>query len=140
MQAANLSSFELFKNVPEQLIDRIISGCFPQIISTGHYLVRKGVDNHQLFLLMEGSAAIYLDESDVPLKIVSTGATIGEISLMDCKSATASVLTLTECQVLVLEETQVWALFCENCTFARNYLKLLTSRLRIVNINLISMI
>ena len=140
MQAANLSSFELFKNVPAQLIDGIASGCSPQIISMGHYLVRKGVDNHQLYLLLEGRVAIYLDETDSPLKIVSTGATIGEISLMDCKSATASVLTLTECQVIILDEKQVWALFCDNCTFARNYMKILTSRFRAVNNQVISSI
>jgi diguanylate cyclase (GGDEF)-like protein len=123
-----------------QLIDSILPSCSPQIISPGNYLVRKGVDNHQLYLLLEGSAAIYLDESDLPLKIISTGAIIGEISLMDNKSATASVITLTECQVIVLDEKQVWALFCDNCTFARNYLKLLTSRLRTVNSQVIASI
>lgn len=133
MKAANLSSFELFKNIPIRLIDSLLSSCPIQIISPGSYLVRKGVDNHQLYFLLEGTAAIYLDESDLPLKVISTGATIGEISLVDNKSATASVITLTECQVIALDEKQVWALFCENCTFARNYLRLLTSRLRTVN-------
>jgi diguanylate cyclase (GGDEF)-like protein len=140
MKAANLSSFELFKNVPESLIDSILPSCSLQVISAGNYLVRKGVDNHQLYLLLEGNVAIYLDESDLPLKIVSAGSTIGEISLMDRKSATASVITLTECQVIVLDEKQVWALFCDSCTFARNYLQLLTSRLRIVNSQVVSSI
>ena len=138
MKFADLSSFDLFKNVPLTLIAELLPDYRIDTIPVESYLVKRGVDNHLLYLLLEGDVAIYLDERDPPLKVVSTGEIIGEISLTDKKPATATVVALTECKAIILSEELVWQFFYNNCFFAKNYLLIMSSRFRCANNQVIS--
>ncbi len=69
MKATDLTSFELFNNVPLELINSVLANCSVYTIPAGQHLIKKDVKNSALYLLLEGEVQIYLEE-DKPLRII----------------------------------------------------------------------
>ena len=137
MKATDLTSFELFNNVPLELINSVLANCSVYTIPAGQHLIRKDVKNSALYLLLEGEVQIYLEE-DKPLRIIWAGDVIGEISLIDQQSATASAISLVECKVIAINEPLVWSLVEQSHLFAINLLRLMAGRFRGVNSQVVS--
>ncbi len=137
MKATDLTSFELFNNVPLELINSVLANCSVYTIPAGQHLIRKDVKNSALYLLLEGEVQIYLEE-DKPLRIIWAGDVIGEISLIDQQSATASAISLVECKVIMINEPLVWSLVEQSHLFAINLLRLMAGRFRGVNSQVVS--
>jgi diguanylate cyclase (GGDEF)-like protein len=133
MHAIDLTSFDLFKNVPLELIDEILPEHSVHTIPAGQHLLKRDSNNAALYLLLEGEVEIYLDEEDKPLKKILAGDVIGEISLIDRQSATASAISLCECKVIAISEELVWRLVEQSHLFSINLLRLIAGRFRGVN-------
>lgn len=140
MKSIDLASFCLFKNVPSELLNRILPEHSVYTIPAGQHLVKKDCKNTALYLLLDGEVEIYLDEEDKPLKKVRAGDIIGEISLVDQKSATASAISLCECRVIVISEELIWKLVEQSHQFTINFFHLIANRFRGANSQLISSI
>jgi len=140
MKAIDLTSFDLFKDVPLELIDKILPEYSVHTIPAGQHLVKKDLKNTALYLLLDGQVEIYLDEEDQPLKTIWAGDIIGEISLIDQKSATASAISLCECKVIVINEELIWTLVEQSHLFTINLLQLIANRFRGVNSQVVSSI
>lgn len=138
MNATDLTSFDLFKNVPLGLINEILPEHSVHTIPAGRHLLKKDLNNTALYLLLEGQVEIYLDEEDNPLKTIWAGDIIGEISLIDQKSATASAVALCDCKVIVISEALIWKLVEQSHLFTINLLRLVTNRFRGVNSQVVS--
>jgi len=140
MNAIDLTSFGLFKDVPLELINKILPEYSVHTIPAGQHLVKKDLKNTALYLLLDGQVEIYLDEEDQPLKTIWAGDIIGEISLIDQKSATASAISLCECKVIVINEELIWTLVEQSHLFTINLLQLIANRFRGVNSQVVSSI
>ncbi|MFI3158582.1 MAG: GGDEF domain-containing protein [Methylococcaceae bacterium] len=137
MKTIDLTSFDLFKNVPFELINKVLPDYSVYTIPAGQHLIKKDFKNSALYLLLEGEVQIYLEE-DKPLKIILGGDVIGEISLIDKKTATASAISLCECKVIVINEGLIWELVEQSHSFTINLLRLVTNRFRGANSQVIS--
>lgn len=76
-----------------------------QRFSAGAMICRKGELGDSMYLVVEGTVAIYLPGeglSRVPLKEVTFGQYFGELSLFDDKPRSATAEAVTECEVLAL--------------------------------------
>ncbi|NOQ34987.1 MAG: diguanylate cyclase [Methylococcaceae bacterium] len=135
MKAVKLTDFNLFKNLPASLMDDIKQLPVTQL-NKDEYIIKKGHKNYTLHLLVEGDAAVYLHESDEPLKNIHAGDTIGEISLIDQQPASASIICLCPCKVITVDETLLWKFARHDHLFTMNLLQLLVSRFRGVNFQL----
>jgi diguanylate cyclase (GGDEF)-like protein len=140
MKAIDLTSFYLFKNVPLALINKILPEHSIHTVPAGRHLVKKDLNNAALYLLLEGEVEIYLNEDDKPLKNILAGDIIGEISMIDQKSATASAISLCECKVIIVSEELIWKFIEQSHIFAINFLHLITDRFRGVNSQVVSSI
>lgn len=140
METSPLQSFALFDGVPSAALRGILPDHPERIIPGGEKLVTKGQRNAALYLLVDGEAEIYLDESARPLKVVHAGEIIGEVSLLDQEPATASAITRGECRVIVLGEETVWRLIRSCHPFAINFIQLMTRRFRGANTQVVSSI
>lgn len=140
MNAIDFSSFNLFKDVPLELINKILQEYSVHTIPAKQHLVKKNLKNTALYLLLEGQVEIYLDEEDKPLKTIQAGEVIGEISMIDRQSATASAISFCECKVVVIDEESIWSLVEQSHIFATNLLRLIASRFRVVNSQVVSSI
>jgi len=99
----------------------------------GDYLITRYQPNQHIFLLLSGSAEVYLDKTEAPLNIISRGDSIGEISVLDGQPASAHVIALSECHVLMIDRDAVWMLVDNSHAFAGNLLHFLVDRLRHFN-------
>lgn len=140
MKAFDLTSFDLFRNVPSGLINKILREHSVYTIPAGQHLVKKDFKNTALYLLLDGGVEIYLDEEDTPLKIIRAGDIIGEISLVDQQSATASAISLCECKVIAIKEELIWELVEQSHLFTINLLHIIANRFRGVNSQVVSSI
>lgn len=133
MNAGDLTGFALFKNVPLELINQIMPEHSVYTIPAGQHLVKRDFKNSALYLLLEGEVEIYLDEKDKPLKVILAGDIIGEISMLDQQSATASAISLCECKIIIINEDLIWELVEKSHLFTINLLRIITNRFRGVN-------
>ncbi len=133
MNAGDLTDFALFKNVPLELINQIMPEHSVYTIPAGQHLVKRDFKNSALYLLLEGEVEIYLDEKDKPLKVILAGDIIGEISMLDQQSATASAISLCECKIIIINEDLIWELVEKSHLFTINLLRIITNRFRVVN-------
>ena len=140
MNASVLRAFALFDNVPDDAISGILPNHMEQRLGPGERLVTQGERNSTLYLLVDGEVDIYLDDNDKPLNVVRAGETIGEVSLLDHKPATASAVTRGECRVITIDETHIWQLIRGCHPFAINFIQLMTRRFRGVNTQVVSSI
>ena len=122
MKPIDLTHFDLFKNVPSNLINQIMSEQWVHSIPAGQYLVKKDIINTTLYLLLEGQVEIYLEEEGDPLKVIGPGDIIGEISVIDHKSATASAITLCDCKVIIFSEELIWEFIKQSHLFSINFM------------------
>ncbi len=138
MKDINLTAFDLFKDLPFDLINKVLAESPVTSILPGQYLVKKDQNNAALYLLLDGEVAIYLDENENPIRKLSAGDIFGEISMVDHQVATASAISLTECRVVIIKEDLIWELVHQNHIFTINLIHLMANRFRGVNSQLVS--
>jgi len=97
MSTDKIPQFALFKNVENDIINDLISSKPITKYYSGDYLITRNEPNKHLFLILEGKAEVYLDTADAALNILSSGESLGEISVLDGQPASAHVIALSEC-------------------------------------------
>lgn len=138
MKDISLTAFDLFKDLPFDLINKVLAESPVTSIPPGQYLVKKDQNNAVLYLLLDGEVEIYLDENENPIRKLSAGDIFGEISMVDHQVATASAISLTECKVIIIKEELIWDLVHQNHIFTINLIHLMANRFRGVNSQLVS--
>src|SRR6185369_15825985 len=97
-------------------------------------LMRQGDINHNLYVVLSGELAIRLASPDSdPIALLGRGETIGEMSLIDQKGASAYVIATTDSRLMVFDEESIWALVRFSHAAACNMLSIITTRLRHTN-------
>ncbi len=106
-----------------QLLDQgSIIDCGP-----GQPVVRQGVTDRTVFLLLEGLAEVWRDGATVG--IVGPGGTFGEVALLTGRPRTADVIAATQCRVLALRAKTLAALVEGQSTLAAKLLRNLATGL-----------
>ena len=136
MTSIELEDFKIFKTLPKNLIYQIKQKHFPIVLEQGDYIIKKGIQNQALHFLLEGKAEVYLDEKDKPIKILQPGSMVGEISFIDNNPATASIICLSSCKIVVIYETVLWELIHKNHDFTISLLQLVVNHFRGLNLQL----
>jgi CRP-like cAMP-binding protein len=136
---AVLSNLDLLRRVPvfselssaqmEQLADKVTK----QRVKRGDVIVEKGKNSRALFIILSGRARVLLADQrgkEVILDVLGPGDYIGEISLLDNKSHSATVQTEVQCDLLVLGQEDFNQCLDNNHAMARSIIKGLVQRLR----------
>ena len=100
-------------------------------LQAGLVLFTEGETGKDMYVLMEGSAAICVAGEVV--EIAEPGALLGEMALVDSGSRSATVITRTPCRVLSINRAQFDALVRESPEFARHVMTVMAHRLRHMN-------
>jgi diguanylate cyclase (GGDEF)-like protein len=133
MDIKKISQFELFKNVNLNHIEKLSPSHPISIFQPGEYLLTRFKPNRHLYLLLKGSAEIYLNEKDKPLNIIDSGESVGVISLLDGQPASAHVIALSECQVVMIDKNDIFSIAEKSHAFTLNLLQHLVDHLRSFN-------
>jgi diguanylate cyclase (GGDEF)-like protein len=115
----------------------IISSCNIVDLEPGSILLRQGQPNNSLFVIIDGRLSVRLGAFDgSEIAQLSKGESVGELSIIDNRPASAWVVATVASRLLQIEEDTFWDLVATSHQFAVNLLLLLASRLRGNNANL----
>jgi CRP-like cAMP-binding protein len=136
---AVLSNLDLLRRVPifsalsahqmAQLADAVTK----RRVKRGELIVEQGKKSHALFIILSGRARVVMTDRsgrEVILAVLQVGDYVGEISLIDGKSHSASVQAAVQTDLLVLEQAEFNQCLAENHATANSVIKGLASRLR----------
>jgi len=130
-----VETIPLFQNAEPGTVLEALSDSEVLLLPAGTPLLSPGEINHNVFILLSGEIAAYLDSTlsqDAAIPILQ-GECIGELSAIDNKPVSALVMALTDARVLKLSQEVFWYRVMALPGVARNLMISLTGRMRRTN-------
>ncbi len=127
-KATDLKSIWLFSGCSASELRKIRSSLDAVSVPAGKVLVEEGRIGQEFFIIVEGRAAVTRNGKRVAR--LEAGDHFGELALLDRRPRSASVVSETELDVLVMSQRQFNGLLESVPTIARKMLSALATRLR----------
>lgn len=100
----------------------------PTFLSPGQVVIKQGDPGDALFVVAKGTVAVTKD--DAKLREMGAGAVFGELALLDGAPRAATVVAVTEAQLLRIPRAEFEALLDESPELARGVIRTLIGHLR----------
>jgi CRP/FNR family cyclic AMP-dependent transcriptional regulator len=100
-------------------------------VPAGELIFREGAPADSMYVLLDGRAQVAIGERVV--EIAESGALLGELALIDQSTRAASVLAITDCKLLPIDEARFHTLVTETPQFATHVMTVMAGRLRKVD-------
>jgi sigma-B regulation protein RsbU (phosphoserine phosphatase) len=131
-RGAGTDAIALFRGVEPSVIVEAIKDCEIRVLPVGETLLQPGQSNDTIYVLLSGELSAYLDgaqrpETGIPIQ---PGESVGEMSAIDGKPASAFVVAVTESRLLVLPGKLFWSGLANVLGVTRNLLTSLSERMR----------
>ena len=123
----------IFSGLTPAQMSQLSGNVTKQRFKRGELIVEQGKKSGALFVILSGRARVTVTDKrakEVILAILGPGDCIGEMSLIDCQSHSASVRTDIQTDVLVLSHTEFVRCLADNQSIAFWIMKGLVQRLR----------
>jgi len=128
---SDLKDLYILRRVQREHAMEILSGCPVNRLDKGQLLLASGQSNQKLYIILSGSLSVHLDSPErEPVALLSSGETVGELSVIDDSPATAFVVAGEPSVILEVDEAAFWNLVSLSHAFAGNMLMLLAERIR----------
>lgn len=126
---------KLFRDADPRRVDEALAHSEVLVLPAGVPLLRRGESNHDFFILLSGrlTAQVGGDASPETSIEFAPGECIGELSAIDGKPITASVLAASDARVLRLDREVFWNRLMLLPGVAENLMGTLTERMRRAN-------
>jgi CRP/FNR family cyclic AMP-dependent transcriptional regulator len=128
-----LEKINLFADVPPNFIAQLEKLSVLRKYAKNTVLVTEGDESTHLYIIHKGTASAYLNNEDgrqVNLNYMHDGDYFGELSLLDGKPRSASVITITECEITLVSRANVLELMHQHPEFTMQLVTQLTRRVR----------
>ncbi len=131
-----LAAIPLFEDLSRDELQLLNEMLHPKQFPAGTNVITVAQRGEVVYLLLEGSVKIYVDQvdgSEVILAFLGPGDTFGEMGLVDSAGRSASVLTLERCYCLAMDRVSFQNALKSMSRLSYNLVRLLTRRLRLAN-------
>ena len=128
-----LEKVNLFRSVPADYLAELEKLSVSRRYAKNTVLVTEGDESTHLYIIHKGTASAFLTNEDgrqVTLNYMHDGDYFGELSLLDGKPRSASVITLTDCEMMLLPRAHVLELMRKHPEFTMHLMLELTRRVR----------
>jgi CRP/FNR family transcriptional regulator, cyclic AMP receptor protein len=125
---ARIQAIPMFADADRKALERLVEPADEVTVPAGHVLTQQGQHHHELFIIESGTAEVVVDGKTVA--DIPAGQMIGELSLFDRGSASATVRAATEMTLMVLPYNRVDQIMDDNPTMVRAVAAELAARLR----------
>jgi CRP/FNR family transcriptional regulator, cyclic AMP receptor protein len=135
-KAALLSRSPLFSGLGPEELDRLVKYASTKRVRAGEVAFHKGAPGDQMFALMSGRVKIVTlseEGKEVVLAVLNPGDIFGEISLLDGRERTATVLAAETSELLVLERREFIPFLEQHPKIAIKLLEAICKRLRLAD-------
>jgi CRP/FNR family cyclic AMP-dependent transcriptional regulator len=127
-KALDLKTIWLFSSCTASELRKIRSSLDEVVVPAGKVLVEEGRIGMEFFIIVSGVAAVTREGKKVAT--LGSGGHFGELALLDRKPRSASVVSETEMDLLVLSQRQFNSLLTSVPTISRKMLAAMANRLR----------
>lgn len=125
------AEMHLFKDINDERLVRVLAGCPVRGYAKNEVLLAPGQPNHDIYLVLSGRLSVRLGaDGAAPPVAIGSGECVGELSIIDGKPVSASVVAETSARVLVVPDTVFWSQIIPLPGIARNLLTILSERMR----------
>jgi CRP-like cAMP-binding protein len=124
----HLATLPLFSSCSKRELQKIARAGDEVSVEAGRVLVDQGDIGREAFVILEGTAVVKRNGRRIAM--LGPGDHFGELSLLDHGPRTATVVTDTDTNVLVLGSRQFAGVLDEVPTMARKLMAALASRVR----------
>lgn len=132
-----LEKLNLFRWVDIVSVHGLLRACPVETVEKGSPLLEEGTSNAIMYMILDGRFGVYMDpppHSEL-MAVLEPGETVGEMSVIDQKPVSATVIALENSRVMAVDEETFWLLVSASHAFAANLLTLLSNRMRLTNRN-----
>ena len=127
--------FSLLKNVPlfsgvayEHLVRHLVNSS-QRLLAPGEVLISPGESNEKVFVILSGRMRVNSGSAyGEPVAMFGAGESVGEMSLLDDQKSFAFLVADTECTLLAIDYSAIWALVNDSHQAAVNLLNILALR------------
>ncbi|MGR3318672.1 MAG: GAF domain-containing protein [Candidatus Anammoxibacter sp.] len=133
----SLHNFSVFAGLDDDELNCVFNFVKEKDVVTDEEFIKQDTDSNCLFLVIEGKAEVYRHDDDgaeIKLNTIGSGECVGEMGYFSGAKRSASVRALTDMQLLLIYYTDLAQLFEIVPIVARNFLNIVTNRLRSVNV------
>jgi len=127
-----LKDFQLFQKLPDDVVEQILGCIHIRSFSRKTQLVTEGEESHSLYFLLEGKVKVYLDDEngkEIVVNIHHPGDFFGELGLIKSIPRTASVQTLEDCRLGIMQDADFKRCLTQFPQFSLNLIENLSTRL-----------
>ena len=130
-QRSEVAAQLLLHDVDLETVWHLLEPCGVKELARGDVLISPGNTERNLCLLLRGSLQVFLGSTEEDLvAVLEAGQAVGELSLIDQKAPSATVVAAEDCRVLVVPEAVFWSLLDASHEATLNLLHMLSARLR----------
>ncbi|MBM3800279.1 MAG: cyclic nucleotide-binding domain-containing protein [Actinobacteria bacterium] len=124
----SLRKVALFSSCSNKDLEKIAKSGDEIVMEAGSLIVDQGQAGREAFVIIKGSATVKRNGKKVAT--LGAGSVVGELSLLDHGPRTASVVTDTECTLLVISQRQFLGVLDQVPALSHKVLATLAGRIR----------
>ncbi len=135
LDPSELYNLKVLEGVSLASIEGQLKSCEIRTLEPGDVLLTLGQPNNVMYMVLSGKLGVHLEQgpqSD-PVAFIEAGETVGELSVLDSRPASAHVIAAERTRLLAVNELTFWSLVSASHDFAINLLFSLAGRLRANN-------
>ncbi|HTS53236.1 MAG TPA: Crp/Fnr family transcriptional regulator [Burkholderiales bacterium] len=128
-----LSRVWILQGLSEEELTHLSRLARTRVYKPREIIVRKGEPADQFFVLLRGRAKVgtpLADGSDATINVLGPGEVFGEIAILDGRPRSATVTTLEECEMAVVDKPAFNGLLASSPSIAVKLLSVLAGRVR----------
>ncbi len=126
-----LRSSEIFQHTPESDLVELAAILQEIYLDAGTLLFSKGETGNCMYFIYSGSIKVH--DGEHVLAVLGENEIVGELSVLDAESRSASATTAEECILLKLDQEPFYEILLNNTDILKGILKTLCKRLRVIN-------
>lgn len=126
-----LRSSEIFQHTPESDLVELAAILQEIYLDAGTLLFSKGETGNCMYFIYSGSIKVH--DGEHVLAVLGENEIVGELSVLDAESRSASATTAEESILLKLEQEPFYEILLNNTDILKGILKTLCRRLRVIN-------
>jgi CRP-like cAMP-binding protein len=107
-----LAQLGIFRDLSTEELVRLAANLESVTFDSGQRIIRTGQENTSFYVVVEGEAAVYVDDDE--RGILARGSFFGEVSALLSEAATADIVTRTRLLCLVVKASDLERFFVAN--------------------------
>lgn len=126
-----LEKSPLFRGIDFDTVEYLLLDCQVIHLKEGDVLLSKNQRNDNVYIIIAGGFCVNLVQSnDFAIASLGEGECLGEMSVIDGRDTSASVIATTDSSVLQIPQDILWSMLSASQGMAHNLLHILTQRIR----------